>query len=136
VEHKVDLVWIERQIRPLRGSGEACQERVIELHCFRDGDEVEGRSLVQIDPQQLVLAQSAGESLVEFDLSILAARVVEPSARPDGRAGRGDQRNDARRTAPTMARAAMPYWRTSMDRSVRVRRGVSTVPTRRVRENG
>ena len=113
-EGEVDVFGIGGQIGPARRAGEVLDHRGLQPEGFADRGEVLVVSTVEIDPPELAVAEVGDQVLVELDLAILAIGVIEPDARPARGPIDGIQRIAARRTAKTMARAAVPYWRTSM----------------------
>jgi hypothetical protein len=69
---------------------------------------------VEVDPQELAIADLGGQAVLDGDLAVAAVRVVQPDAQSGGRPGVGAQRTAASRTATAMARTAVPYWKMSM----------------------
>jgi hypothetical protein len=122
LEDQVDVVGMLRQVGPIRGGSQACQHPPLQPDCGSDRLERPGVTLVKVDPEQLPRAEPSRHPRRERDLAVAAVGVVQPGLGTRTAAGRGAQRTDARRTATTIARNAVPYWRTAMARSGRRRR--------------
>jgi hypothetical protein len=108
-----------RQIRPRGLVRQARNQRGVDPDRGADGLEIAGRPPVQIDPEQLSLADPFGQSRFELDLAVLAIGVIEADMESAlARAGRrGDQWRTASSTATTTATNAVAYCSTSIDRS-------------------
>jgi hypothetical protein len=130
--HKVDLTTLqaapllvgaleglERQVQPIlcpRQLGATPFGRESAPYGRRQVQEVRDRSeglvvaTVDVDPQQLVLAELRGVDVAEVDSSVVAVRVEQP----DGGAA---QLTRASNAAAITATTAVRYWRTSIARS-------------------
>jgi len=110
----MDVVGIGGQVGSARRRGEMLDQRGLQLEGLADRGEVLVVSTIEVDPGQLAVTEIADETLAEFDLAIVPVGVVQPDLRSASLPPRGVQRIAARRTATTMARAAVPYCRTSI----------------------
>ena len=125
----MEVVRVLREIRSLGLDRKAFCESWLETHRGPNGFEVAGGSPVQVDPQQLALADPARHPRREFDLAVMPIGVIEAGARSAAaRAGGGDQWMTARRTATRAATNAVAYWSTSIDRSTCSPTGGSITP--------
>jgi len=108
------------QVGPAGRLRQALDQRRLQPDGLADGGEVLLVSTIEVDPGQLAVLEPTDQTLAELDLAIVTVGVVQPDLRPDRRLPEGVQRIAARRTTTTIARAAMPYCRTSIARSDRV----------------
>ena len=116
----MEMVCVLGEIGPRRFDRQARHERRFEPDGGADGLEVGGRRPpVQVDPEQLSLADPPGQSRFELDLAVLAIGVIQADLESAvARAGRrGDQWKTASSTATTTATNAVAYCSTSIDRS-------------------
>ena len=120
---------ILREIRSRRLVRQPRDERSIESDRGGHGVEIVRRAPVEVDPEELALADPRRQPRFELDLAVLAIGVVEADLKPAlARAGRGDQWRTASRMATTTATNAVAYWSTSIDRSTCWLAGGSITP--------
>jgi hypothetical protein len=130
----MEVVGVLGKVRTLRLGGEACREPGLETDRGADGLEVSRGTAVEVDPQQLALADPLSQSRLELYLAVKAVGVVEADPKSAGRAGRGDQWRTASSSATRAATNAVPYWSTSIDRSTCWLAGGSITPAWGIRE--
>jgi hypothetical protein len=111
------MVGVLGEIRATPLLGQSLDEVAIDADSARDRLQIVGVSPEEIDPQELALVQAGRQARRQLDLPVVAVRVVETSVDPGF--GFFAQRTTARRVTTTIARIAVPYWRTFMARSVR-----------------
>ncbi len=121
VLRQVGAGWIRRQ---------ALDKAGFETDCGPDRREVVSRPALEVDPQELAIADVLAQAWNQFDLSVLAVRVIEAYPRSAAPlAARRDQWRTASSTATSAAMNAVAYWSTSMDRSTCWLIGGSIAPT-------
>jgi hypothetical protein len=112
------MMGVLGQIGPCGRVRQALDESGFETDRRPDGVEVVSGPTVQVDPQQLALADPFRQPRRELDLAILAVGIVEADPEPAiALARRGDQWMTASRIATRTATNAVAYWSTSIDRS-------------------
>jgi hypothetical protein len=134
----MEVVRVLGEIGPGRYVHQAGHERRIEPDRVADGLETAGRPALQVDPQQLSLADPIRQSRFELDLAVLAIGVIEADLESAvARGGRcGDQWRTASSTATTTATNAVAYCSTSIDRSPCSETGGSIAPDWGIRDTG
>jgi len=130
LEDQVQVVYVLRQV----GAGwvlrQALDQAGFETDRRPDRREVVGRPALQVDPQELALADVLVQTRRQPDLAVLAVRVIEADPRSaDPLAARRDQWRTASSTATSAAMNAVAYWSTSIDRSTCWLIGGSIAPT-------
>ena len=127
------------QVGPVWRVGEPGDKVRLEPDDVGDPVEVGALAAIEVDPQELAIAEPFGTRLVEVDLAIAAVRVVQAAARAcrrrPGSDGRQAQRRTARMATTTRARPAVAYWRTDIARSSRAPAPGSAIrrwPTREI----
>ena len=118
LEDQVQMLRVLRQVGAQWLVRQALDQSGFQVHGGTDRLQVVGRAVVEIDPQQLALADPAGQARPKFDLAILSIRVIEADPRPAVPLdARRDQWTTASSTATRAAMNAVAYWSTSIDRS-------------------
>ena len=128
LEDEVDVFRELRQVDEHRSSRQAFALCRVQANGGRHVGEHSPVAAGEIDPQQLSFPKLPGHPRLEIDFPIASVRVVESNARAGaGVAGCGRQRSTASRAATTIAKNAVAYCSTSIERSVGSLAGSSTV---------
>lgn len=135
------MLGILGEIGPFRACLQPRDKRSLDPDGVRDRLESRRRPAIDVDPEELAIAEPLGHVGAQVDLAVLPIGVVQPDGvwrdpLVAGRAGRRDQWIAARRTATTMASKAVAYWRMSMERSTRSPVGGSIALGCGIREAG
>jgi hypothetical protein len=110
----VDVLRVTGHVRPLGRRTQQPDQGWFELDGAGDRPQVLVVPPVEVDPEELAIADLPRQPVLDRDLAIPTVRVVEPDAQSDGRPVADAQRTAASSTATAMASTAVPYWKTSM----------------------